>query len=69
MSPVSVREIAFGDHKGNLEICDLETGKSKTRIEKAHEGIINAIDGIGGKGPEYGAPEIVTGGRDGRNWK
>ena len=25
----------------------------------------NSIDGIGGKGPEYGAPEIVTGGADG----
>lgn len=25
----------------------------------------NTIDGIGGKGPEYGAPELVTGGADG----
>ncbi len=25
----------------------------------------NVIDGIGGKGPEYGAPELVTGGSDG----
>ena len=33
---------------------------------QAHEGIINAIDGIGGiHGFGNGAPEIVTGGRDG----
>ena len=25
----------------------------------------NCIDGIGGKGAEYGAPELVTGGADG----
>lgn len=25
----------------------------------------NSIDGIGGKGAEYGAPELVTGGTDG----
>jgi hypothetical protein len=25
----------------------------------------NSIDGIGGKGAEYGAPELVTGGSDG----
>jgi hypothetical protein len=31
----------------------------------AHESIINAIDGCGGLGIGYGAPEIVTGGRDG----
>ena len=32
--------------------------------DKAHTEIINAIDGAGGLGQE-GAPEIVTGGRDG----
>ena len=32
---------------------------------KAHEEIINAIDGIGGLGIGEGAPEIVTGSRDG----
>lgn len=31
----------------------------------AHHGIINCIDGIGGTGINCGAPEIVTGGRDG----
>ena len=32
---------------------------------KAHEQIINAIDGVGGLGIGQGAPEIVTGSRDG----
>ncbi len=32
---------------------------------KAHDSIINAIDGIGGLGIGGGAPEIVTGSRDG----
>ena len=32
---------------------------------KGHEGIINTIDGCGGLGIGGGAPEIVTGGRDG----
>ena len=32
---------------------------------KAHDGIINAIDGCGGTGMGTGAPEIVTGSRDG----
>ena len=33
---------------------------------QAHAGIVNAIDGIGGQAKGYGAPELVTGGRDGR---
>jgi hypothetical protein len=49
-----------------LIIYDIESGKEKYKV-KAHEGMGNSIDGIGGKGPEYGAPEIVTGGTDGRN--
>lgn len=32
---------------------------------KSHESIINAIDGVGGLGIGGGAPEIVTGSRDG----
>jgi WD40 repeat protein len=32
---------------------------------QAHSSIVNAIDGIGGLQTGYGAPEIVTGGRDG----
>ena len=33
---------------------------------KGHQSIINCIDGIGGLGIGNGAPEIVTGSRDGR---
>ena len=32
----------------------------------AHDSIINAIDGVGGLGIGGGAPEIVTGSRDGK---
>lgn len=32
---------------------------------KGHEEIINSIDGVGGLGIGEGAPEIVTGSRDG----
>ncbi len=38
---------------------------SPVYTSKAHGSIINAIDGIGGLGIGGGAPEIVTGGRDG----
>lgn len=43
---------------------DLETGKIYYSV-KAHENIVNCIDGIGGQNIGYGAPEIATGGRDG----
>eukprot|EP00959_Pyramimonas_sp_CCMP1952_P415572 8707783-Pyramimonas_sp.AAC.1 len=39
--------------------------QSGVRLQ-AHAGIVNAIDGIGGQAKGYGAPELVTGGRDGR---
>lgn len=32
---------------------------------EGHDGIVNSIDGIGGVTLNNGAPEIVTGGRDG----
>lgn len=57
------RHIATGDFEGKLANWDLETLKETYTI-KAHDTIINAIDGCGGlKGA--GAPEIVTGSRDG----
>lgn len=34
---------------------------------KAHKEIVNSIDGVGGLGIGDGAPEIVTGSRDGKN--
>ena len=35
---------------------------------KGHSEIINCIDGVGGLGIGEGAPEIVTGSRDGNNY-
>jgi WD repeat-containing protein 92 len=63
-SSLSVRDISMVDFKGCLDIYDIEKGKSKYHVQ-AHTGIANTIDGIGGKGSEYGAPELVTGGSDG----
>lgn len=61
-SSLASRAIACGDFSGTLSILDLETQKESFSV-KAHEGIINSIDGAGSTG--YGPPEIVTGGRDG----
>lgn len=63
-SPVSIRDMACVDYKGKLLIYDIEYGKEKYNVQ-AHSTMANVIDGIGGKGAEYGAPELVTGGADG----
>jgi WD40 repeat protein len=63
-SPVSLRDVSTVDFKGKLVIYDIEKGKPKFSVQ-AHSTMANVIDGIGGKGPEYGAPELVTGGSDG----
>ena len=59
------QHIALGDFAGYLSICDLarEDKSGEVFSVHAHEGLINAIDGIGGI--TCGAPEIATGGRDG----
>lgn len=64
-SPIEERHLATGDHVGKLCIYDLERISSPIYSQQAHKSIINAIDGIGGLEVGYGAPEIVTGGRDG----
>lgn len=64
MSPISVRDVATVDYKGKLTIWDIERGQAKYEVQ-AHSNVANTIDGIGGKGAEFGAPEIVTGGTDG----
>jgi len=46
-------------------IYDLEHIDKPIYSQQAHTSIINAIDGCGGLDIGYGAPEIVTGGRDG----
>ncbi|KAH7440356.1 hypothetical protein KP509_04G103700 [Ceratopteris richardii] len=60
------RQLATGDFKGNLHIWDLEKLSVPVFSVAAHSSIINAIDGCGGLEIGYGAPELVTGGRDGR---
>jgi WD40 repeat protein len=59
------RHIATGDHAGKLNIYDLERISTPVFSQQAHTSIINAIDGCGGLEIGKGAPEIVTGGRDG----
>lgn len=61
-SDLSERSLAIGDFSGTLSILDIETFSEKYSV-KAHNGIINSIDGSGSTG--YGPPEIVTGSRDG----
>jgi WD40 repeat protein len=63
-SPISTRDVSVVDYKGKLFIYDIEYGKAKYEVQ-AHSSMANTIDGIGGKGSEYGAPELVTGGSDG----
>ena len=63
-SPVSIRDVATVDYKGKLIIYDIERGVEKYKVQ-AHAHMGNQIDGIGGKGADYGAPELVTGGADG----
>ncbi|XP_076025404.1 dynein axonemal assembly factor 10-like [Genypterus blacodes] len=59
------RHIATGDFDGNLNIWNLETPRVAVYSVKAHKEIVNSIDGVGGLGIGDGAPEIVTGSRDG----
>ncbi|XP_067874987.1 dynein axonemal assembly factor 10-like isoform X2 [Heterodontus francisci] len=59
------RHLATGDFDGNLHIWNLEGSEAPLYSVKAHREIINCIDGVGGLGIGQGAPEIVTGSRDG----
>lgn len=60
------RNLATGDYSGNLAVWDLDrlSGDPVFSV-KGHASIINSIDGVGGLNIGYGAPEIVTGSRDG----
>jgi WD repeat-containing protein 92 len=64
-SSIEERHLACGDYKGKVAIYDLGRQDVPIYNVQGHNGIINAIDGIGGQTIGYGAPEIVTGGRDG----
>lgn len=46
---------------------NLEAPEIPVYSVKGHKEIINTIDGVGGLGIGEGAPEIVTGSRDGKS--
>ena len=54
----------------NTSTCTNHSTHTGTPMEifsvKAHDGMVNVIDGIGGSRIGCGAPELVTGGRDGK---
>jgi WD40 repeat protein len=59
------RQLATGDHKGRLRIWDVARADKALFDVAAHTSMVNCIDGCGGLNVGGGAPEIVTGGRDG----
>lgn len=63
-SPYGGQQLAIGDFSGELRILDLETNKVAWRA-KAHREIVNSVDGVGGLDIGHGAPELLTGSRDG----
>ncbi|XP_022331125.1 dynein axonemal assembly factor 10-like [Crassostrea virginica] len=64
-SSVQQRHLATGDFDGKMQIWNLETPELPVYSVHGHKEIINTIDGVGGLGIGEGAPEIVTGSRDG----
>jgi WD40 repeat protein len=63
-SPFGGQRLAIGDFNGELRIHDLEKNMVCWRV-KAHTQIVNSVDGIGGLDIGFGAPELLTGSRDG----
>ncbi|XP_066599215.1 dynein axonemal assembly factor 10 [Prorops nasuta] len=59
------RYLATGDFMGKLNVYDLEDPSLPIYTANAHTEIVNAIDGMGGQTIGCGAPELVTGSRDG----
>jgi len=55
------RYLSTGDFGGNLHVWNLEQPADPVYQVKGHKEIINCVDGVIG----HGAPEIVTGSRDG----
>ncbi|XP_050074961.1 dynein axonemal assembly factor 10 [Anopheles maculipalpis] len=64
-SRLRAEHLAVGDFAGKLAVYDLERLDAPVYEATGHEGIINTLDAIGGSTVNCGAPEIVTGGRDG----
>jgi len=59
------RLFATGGFSGELEMWDLERLNKPRSVINAHDSAINTIDGCGGGENGIGAPEIVTGSRNG----
>lgn len=64
-SSLQQRYLATGDFEGRMNIWNLDSTEIPIYSVKGHTEIINCIDGVGGLGIGEGAPEIVTGSRDG----
>ncbi|XP_011504041.1 PREDICTED: WD repeat-containing protein 92 [Ceratosolen solmsi marchali] len=64
-SSLRTRYLATGDFKGKLQLYDLEKPSEPVYSANAHGEIINAIDGVAGDSIGCGAPEILTGSREG----
>merc|ERR1719158_1157332 len=64
-SSLAERHLATGDFDGRLSIWDLDRTEMPVYSVKAHDVIVNSIDGCGGLNIGNGAPELVTGSRDG----
>lgn len=64
-SGLSERRLATGNFDGRLQIWDMESLGKPVYDAQAHASIVNAVDGCGGQAKGYGAPELVTCGRDG----
>ncbi|KAJ8979734.1 hypothetical protein NQ317_004721 [Molorchus minor] len=60
------RHLATGDFAGRLQVWDLEDNLVPIYKTTEHKAVINAIDGVSGAMSGCGAPEIVTGSRDGK---
>jgi WD40 repeat protein len=64
-STLEDRFVAVGDFGGTLSVLDPEQLDKAVYRVRAHQDLINCIDGVGGLGVGKGAPEIATGSRDG----
>jgi len=64
-SPTGGQQLAVGDFNGEIRIHDFEKGGAVAYSIKGHKKIVNSLDAIGGLDIGNGAPEIVTGSRDG----
>lgn len=66
-SPSGAAQLAAGGFGGRLQIFDLAAGGRGGPLfdAQAHAGIVNSVDGFGGRAAGYGPPEIASGGRDG----